>query len=78
MAYNTAISNNGFDGVKSVFSSIARFFTGFGTHLAMTSSMNSRIGYLRSLQAKSDAELAQMNLKRDDVVHHVFRDLYYL
>ena len=32
-----------------------------------------RMRELRTLQAKSDAELARMGLRREDIVHHVFR-----
>ncbi len=34
-----------------------------------------RVELASRLQAKSDAELAAMGLKREDIVHHVFRDL---
>ena len=30
------------------------------------------------LQSKTDEELAAMGIKRDDIVHHVFRDTYYV
>ena len=39
---------------------------------------NSRVRMVETLNAKSDAELAELDLKREDIVHHVFRDLYYL
>lgn len=39
---------------------------------------NSRVQLVERLNAKSDAELAKMGLRRDEIVHHVFRDLYYL
>lgn len=31
-----------------------------------------------ALNAKTDAELAQMGLRRDAILHHVYRDLYYI
>lgn len=34
----------------------------------------SRIVEIRHLQAKSDAELARMGIRRDRIVHYVFRD----
>ncbi len=38
---------------------------------------SSRVHRIEALEAKSDAELAKMGIKRDDIVHYVFRDLYY-
>jgi uncharacterized protein YjiS (DUF1127 family) len=42
------------------------------------SSNSARLQKVEMLNAKSDAELAEMGIKRDDIVHHVFRDLYYI
>ncbi|WP_421702887.1 hypothetical protein [Aliiroseovarius sp.] len=39
---------------------------------------NSRVQLVERLNAKSDAELAKIGIERDEIVHHVFRDLYYL
>lgn len=36
----------------------------------------SRMIEVERLNAKSDADLAKMNLKREDIVRHVFRDLF--
>lgn len=38
---------------------------------------NPRLQRVRALQAKTDAELTTLGIKRDEIVHHVFRDLYY-
>ncbi len=38
---------------------------------------SARIDRIAALRAKSDAELSAMGIKRDDIVHHVFRDLYF-
>lgn len=35
---------------------------------------SSRFEQIERLQRKSDAELAQMGLRRDEIVRHVFRD----
>ncbi|NHQ74277.1 hypothetical protein HAT86_07335 [Roseovarius gahaiensis] len=37
----------------------------------------SRRDQVDALETKSDAELARMGLRRDQIVHHVYRDLYY-
>ena len=38
----------------------------------------SRRDQIAELEAKTDAELARMGLRRDRIVHHVFRDTFYL
>lgn len=37
----------------------------------------SRREQVDALEAKSDAELAGLGLRRDQIIHHVYRDLYY-
>lgn len=37
-----------------------------------------RVRRVQQLQAMSDAELAKLGLKRDEIVHHVFRSTYYM
>lgn len=41
-------------------------------------SMASRRRMIETLEAKTDADLAAMGLRRENIVHHVFRDLYYV
>lgn len=38
----------------------------------------SRRAAIEALEAKSDAELAAMGLRRADIPRHVFRDLFYI
>lgn len=51
-----------------------------GIVLGMTSycERKSRFGEIQALEAKSDAELAAMGLRREDIARHVFRDLFYV
>ncbi|MDP5334952.1 MAG: DUF1127 domain-containing protein [Paracoccaceae bacterium] len=37
----------------------------------------SRIDRVEALQGMTDAELADLGIQRDQIVHHVFRDLYW-
>lgn len=46
--------------------------------MAENSSMNARVKKVRYLESKTDAELAAMKIKRENIVQSVFGDLYYL
>ncbi len=41
-----------------------------------SASAEARFSEVRRLQAMSDAELAELGVARDRIVHHVFRDIY--
>ncbi|MCG3267437.1 DUF1127 domain-containing protein [Yoonia sp. I 8.24] len=51
---------------------------GSGFVAAMTRIMDAqdRSPEVRRLEALSDSELAEMGIKRDDIIRHVFRDVY--
>lgn len=62
-----------------------RFFQRVGAGLARVvhvlganSSLQRRVDTVHALQNKSDAELAKLNINRDDIVNYVFRDLFYV
>ncbi len=38
----------------------------------------SRLDRINHLNAMTDAELATLGVKRDRIVHHVYRDLFYI
>ncbi|MGJ8547043.1 MAG: hypothetical protein ACSHWZ_16475 [Sulfitobacter sp.] len=63
-------------------SSFGQFFTNFFDQLAHAAEAqaqgDARLVRVRALQAKTDAELAELGLQRDEIVRHVFRDYYYL
>jgi len=46
--------------------------------LKLTASADRRAAQVQNLSAKSDAELAEMGIKREDIPRIVFRDLYYV
>ena len=56
-------------------------FAGFLTSLARAFEAHayaaSRREQIETLEAKSDAELAEFGIKRDEIVHYVYRDLFY-
>lgn len=53
-------------------------FRALGRFFIAIAEQNARLQQVERLQAKSDDELAKLGLKRDDIVRHVFRDLYYV
>jgi len=56
---------------------IGSFFRSIGQSITMAAVARARFETLTQLQGKSDAELEQLGLKRDELVRHVFNDLYY-
>jgi len=66
----SALSSGFFDGLRRTFAAIGRAFTVHLEHEARTKQ-------IAQLNAKSDAELKQMGLTRDQIPAYVFRDLFY-
>ncbi|HBB85077.1 MAG TPA: hypothetical protein DC031_17855 [Sulfitobacter sp.] len=66
------------EGLRRAGAGLRRFFAGIGHGIMMGSTAHRRFEQVQILQAKSDEELAAMGIKRDDIVHHVFKDLYYI
>ncbi|MCV3270371.1 hypothetical protein [Roseobacter sinensis] len=64
-------AHNLFGALRGVLSSIVKT-------MIVSSSYMGRVRKVQALQAKTDEELAAMNIKRDDIVHVVFHDLYYV
>ncbi|MEP3786761.1 hypothetical protein [Ascidiaceihabitans sp.] len=65
----------------SAIHAIGSFFTSIFNALIdarmLRISVEARAQKIEILNAKSDAELAEMHLKRDDIPAYVFRDLMY-
>lgn len=56
----------------------AGFFASLGRALTAASEGQARLDEAARLQAKSDAQLAELGIKRDDIVRHVFRDMLHV
>ncbi|WP_299970618.1 hypothetical protein [uncultured Roseobacter sp.] len=79
MAYQTSSTHHNAGSVFHGFlAGLRGFLSSVGTALIVSSSYNARAERVQALQAKTDEELAALNIKRDEIVHHVFRDLYYV
>ncbi|WP_296761548.1 hypothetical protein [Sediminimonas sp.] len=53
-------------------------FAGIGRGFRRYLHQRSRVDQIEALNAKSDAELHQMGLTRDNIARHVFRDTFYI
>ncbi|MDE4133159.1 hypothetical protein PXK00_08550 [Phaeobacter sp. QD34_3] len=62
----------------SVLKILAKPFVVIGNGLIAMGEANDRSRKVRTLMALSDAELAERGLKRDEIVQHVFSDVYYI
>ncbi|MEL0436850.1 hypothetical protein [Phycobacter sp. K97] len=62
----------------SVLKILAKPFVALGNGLVALGEANDRSRKVQSLMAMSDAELAERGLKRDQIVQHVFSDVYYI
>lgn len=58
-------------GIRAVLAAVADFFE-------TAASANSRVRRVQYLQSLTDEELAQRGMKREEIVHRVFSDLYYV
>ncbi|MFD1344788.1 hypothetical protein [Litorisediminicola beolgyonensis] len=59
-------------------SRFAEFWRNLGDVYMRYAETKARLPQIRALEAKTDAELAEMGLTRDDIPRHVFRDLWYI
>lgn len=77
MAYHDTHHSTVGESLRTVTSAVAQLFARIGSALVSAAEANHRIKTVERLQAKSDAELAAMNLRREDIVRHVFRDVFF-
>lgn len=56
----------------------SRLMAGIGNTLVAIGEANPRLRRVEALQRLSDEQLAAKGLRREDIVRHVFHDVYYL
>ncbi len=61
---------------SSPLAKIDRFFAEIGLGVNPAGLRRQRLGQVIALEEKSDRDLARMGLRREDIVPHVFRDLF--
>ena len=66
-----AFSKGWRSGYERLYGSILRGFSAYVD-------ARSRRDRIEALQAKSDADLARIGIRRDQIAYHVFRDLFYV
>lgn len=63
---------------KGVVAQVFGVFTSFFKFFDLMAAANARAAELDALSAKSDAQLAEMGLRREDISRYVFRDILYV
>lgn len=67
-----------FQTALKIITPVGRFFAAIGTAMINASESSARLKTIEALRAKSDAELAEMGIKRDEIAQYVFKDLMYI
>lgn len=70
-------SSAAFSGLRSAVAAFSGVLSAVGTRFLAAAEKSSRRDQIAALEAKSDAELAKMGIKRDNIAYHVFNDLFY-
>jgi len=78
MAYQHTTLSQGSEIAHSVLNGIKAFFRTVGGALISVAEANQRVHAVERLNQKSDAELAQLGIRREDIVRYVFRDMLHI
>ena len=62
----------------SIWSRIGAFLAGLGQAVFTARAAEARVQEMERLMAKSDADLAEIGLRREDIARHVFRDILHI
>ena len=75
MAYHDTQHTYAHDAFDRAFGAVKSFFGAIGSALISVSEANRRMQVVDRLQHKSDAELAALGIKREEIVRYVFQDM---
>jgi hypothetical protein len=75
MAYHDTHAGSHSDLLHRIFGGIKSCFLVFGNAMIAASTANRRLQTVEKLNAKSDAELAELGIRREDIVRKVFIDM---
>ena len=57
---------------------VGGFFKLLFSSIDFSASANARLNRIETLNAKTDEELMEIGLRREDITRYVFRDLYHI
>lgn len=77
-ARGLSISSAPFMSARRAMTAIGKVFKGIGDSYVQAALASSRLDLVQKLNGKSDAELADLGIKREDIVQFAFRDLYHI
>ncbi len=63
---------------RDILGHIRSFFKSIGHAMMANSTGQQRLDYFHALQAKSDIELADLKIKRKDILHEAFNGVYHI
>ncbi len=79
MTYTQISQPSSFSGIVSGFGKPVRdILHTISRAIEVNSTSHRRLALVHSLQARSDAELEALGIERDQIVHHVFKDVFYV
>jgi uncharacterized protein YjiS (DUF1127 family) len=78
MAYHSSAPRFVLAPLHGALDATKAFFAGIGRAMVMNSSGQKRLERAERLNAKTDAELAQMGIRRDDIPRIVFGDMWHI
>ncbi|MEO0403185.1 MAG: hypothetical protein AAF214_12485 [Pseudomonadota bacterium] len=64
--------------LSSIWDHVTNFMAALGHSISMSAAAETRFRRIEALNAKTDEELAAMNLNRSDIPAYVFRDLMHI
>lgn len=78
MAYHHAETSHTSDLPHRVIAALKSAFSHIGHALVSASAANRQLQLAQKLQEKSDEELAELGLRREDIVRYAFRDMLHI
>lgn len=75
MAYHETHAAQATDFPHRILGAIKSFFAVIGSALVAAASANRRLQIVERLSEKTDAELAELGIRREDIVRRVFIDM---
>ncbi len=62
----------------SLFPNLRAFFAGLSKSIDLAASTRHRVTQMERLNAKTDTQLEELGIRREDIARYVFRDILYI